>query len=67
MLVTAPMIAAPLAANGVRVRTGTLLISLLVLVIVIGIIYAIWRFVSRGSGGRKPSGDRQNVPPRDRQ
>jgi len=61
-------VAASLAASGVRIRTGTLLIALLLLVIVIGIIYAIWRFVSGGSGSRKPLGDQQDgFVPRDRQ
>jgi hypothetical protein len=57
--------AAPLAANnGVHIRIGTLLIALLVLVVIIGIIYGIWRSVS---GGRKPPGDRQDgFSPRDR-
>lgn len=68
MLDLARVSAAPLAANGVHIRTGTLLIALLVLVIVTGIIYAIWRFVSGLSGGRKPPGDRQDgFSPRDRQ
>ena len=68
MLDMAQVSAAAPAANGVHIRTGTLLITVLVLVIVIGIIYAIWRFVSGGSGGRKPPDDRHDgFPPRDRQ
>lgn len=67
MLEMARVSAAPLAANGVHIRIGTLLIALVVLAVVIGIIYWIWRSVSGGSGGRKPPGDRQDgFSPRDR-
>lgn len=57
--------AAALAARGVHIRTGTLLLALVVLLIAAGIIYAVRRVRSTG---RKPPSDQQgSYLPRDRE